>query len=155
MSRMLNQATLPTWETVTVRISSPSHTIYPETYKHPHTLTLTHTKHKLIFTHTISLNTHTSNHSSNLPLHKSMCNINTHICIQYMATCNFCHLWGTNMDMYNQESCSAGANGRGLKISDGRKCAFTDFPSKLPSLHLHQLNMNKAEPQYWSEPEGF
>lgn len=108
---------------------------------HTHTHKRTQTKHKLISTHTMSLHTHSSNHSSNLPLHKSMCSINTHICIQYMATCNLHHLWGTNMDMYNSGSCSAGANGRGLQISDGRKSAFTDFyfkafvPSFVPTKH--------------------
>lgn len=36
-----------------------------------------------------------------------------------------------------------------------RKCAFTNFTLKRLSLHLYQLNMTQAEPQYWSEPEGF
>ena len=35
------------------------------------------------------------------------------------------------------------------------KSAFTDFTLKLLSLHLYRLNMTQAEPQYWSEPEGF
>lgn len=29
------------------------------------------------------------------------------------------------------------------------------FTLKLLSLHLYRLNMTQAEPQYWSEPEGF
>ncbi len=122
-----------------------------DTYKHTHTQIHIHLhthahiytqmKHKLISKHTISLHTHTSNHSSNLPLHKSMCSINTHICIQYMATCNLCRLWGRNMDMYNYRSCSAGANGRGLKILDGQKmCLYrfyfkTSVPSFVPTKH--------------------
>lgn len=78
-----------------------------DTHMHIHTDTRTlshrrvHMKHSLISTHTMSLHTHSSNHSSNFPLHKSMWSINTHICIQYMATCNLCRLWGRNMDMYN------------------------------------------------------
>lgn len=151
MNRTLNSETLPTWETVTVRVSSPCHAIYPETHTNTHTHRYTYIdthmhictqmKHKLISTHTMSLHTHTSNHSSNLPLHKSMCSINTHICIQYMATCNLCRLWGRNMDMYNYGSCSAGANGRGLKISDGQKmCLYgfyfkTSVPSFVPTKH--------------------
>lgn len=134
MSRMSNLETLPTWETVMVRFSSPCHA---STLRH--ILTKTHTqtnankqiKHKLISTHTMSLHTHTSNHSSNLPLHKSMWSINTHICIQYMATCNLCHQWGRNMDMYNKRSCSAGANGRGLKISNGQKICLCQFYCKM------------------------
>lgn len=78
-------------------ISIPCH-LSSDTYIHTYTQRYINTdthmytcmqmKHKPISTYTISLHTHTSNHSSNLPLHKSMCSINTHIYIQYMATCN-------------------------------------------------------------------
>lgn len=42
-----------------------------------------------------------------------------------------------------------------LRYPMARKCAFSDFTLKPSSLHLYPLNMTQAEPQYWSEPEGF
>lgn len=94
--------------------------------------------HRFTSLHTMSSNTHTSNRSSNSP-HMSLCAVLTHICIQYMASCNLCHLWGRTTDMYNYRSCSVCANGRDRKL-DCRKGAFTDpvckhVPSSVPTEH--------------------
>lgn len=80
-----------------------------------------------------------------------MCSINTRICIQYMASCNLCHLWGRITDMYNFGSCSVRANGRDRKLDGG----FVNSDHKPRSIYLDRLNMTLAELQYRSEPEGF
>lgn len=59
------------------------------------------------------------------PVTPPTCAVLTHICIQYMASCNLWLLRGRSTAMYNYRSCSVCANGRDCKLN-GRKGAFTD-----------------------------
>lgn len=125
MSRMLNQETPPTWETVMVRISSPCQATGSETHTDTHLCTP--------WAQTLTPVT-----APVTPPHMNLCAVLTHICIQYMASCNLCHLWGRTTDMYNYRSCSVRANGRDRKL-DGRK-DFPDpvckhVPSSVPTEH--------------------